>query len=133
MVSNKYILIIDDDLDVIETIKSQIFKVFGSEFNYEIASSGEEGLAIVEEILLEEIDIFITISDWLMPGMKGDQFLIQLHKILPEAIKIMITGHATEDAIQRAYNEANLYRLFEKPWNEAELINAIKNQISNNK
>ncbi|MCA6073789.1 response regulator [Fulvivirga sedimenti] len=129
MTPSKYILIIDDDLDIVHTIKDQIFSVFGTEFKYETAGSGEEGISLVKEIILEEIDILITISDWLMPGMKGDEFLITLHKIVPDAIKIMITGHATEDAIQRAYKEANLYQLFAKPWNKNELISAIKKQI----
>jgi DNA-binding NtrC family response regulator len=124
----KYVLIIDDDLNVARSLKSQIYNVFGSTFSYEIATSGEEGLDLVNEIL-EEIDILVTLSDWLMPGMKGDDFLIQLHKIVPDAVKIMVTGHATPDAIQRAYREANLYKVIHKPWTEEELIEAIRRNL----
>ena len=130
MNSLKYILIIDDEIAVIESLKSQIQSIFGKEFIYEVATSAEEGLTIVNELLNEDIDILITISDWLMPGMKGDEFLIELHKLIPEAIKLMVTGHATQDAIQRAYLEANLYQVLYKPWNEKQLIAIIKDAIS---
>ena len=108
--------------------QAQIYNVFGSTFVYEIASSGEEGLDIVKEIF-DEIDILVTLSDWHMPGMKGDDFLIQLHKIYPDAVKIMVTGQATHDAIQRAYREANLFAVIHKPWTEEELINAIRRNL----
>ena len=121
----KFILIIDDEPNVCISIKDQIYDTFGDEFVYELANSAEEALTIIDEIL-PEIDILITISDWLMPGMKGDEFLITLHKIIPDAVKIMVTGHATQDAIQRAYREANLHQLIMKPWKQEEIIDAIK-------
>jgi DNA-binding NtrC family response regulator len=126
---SKVILIIDDDLSVIEALKNQLFKVFGSEFSYEFASSGEEGLEIIDELLSEGVNILVTISDWLMPGMKGDEFLVRLHQIAPETIKIMLTGHASQESIQRAYKEANLFKALNKPWNETELIDTIKNSL----
>ncbi|MEJ2006248.1 MAG: response regulator [Cyclobacteriaceae bacterium] len=129
MESQKVILIIDDETDVIESIKTQLIAVFGNEFTYEYASSGKEGLEVVDELRQEPLDILITISDWLMPGMKGDEFLVKLHRVVPEAIKIMVTGHATNDAIQRAYREANLYRVIRKPWKEDELINTIRKSL----
>lgn len=124
----KYVLIIDDDLDVAKALMDQIKNVFGAAFTYEIATSGEEGLELVNEFL-NEIDILVTLSDWLMPGMKGDAFLIELHKIVPDAVKIMVTGEASPEAIQRAYREANLYKVIHKPWTEEELIEAIRRNL----
>jgi len=127
--SQKIILIIDDEKEIIQAIKAQLLRVFGHEFTYEYATSGEEGLVIIDDLINDEIEILLTISDWLMPGMNGDEFLVKLHKIVPEAIKIMITGHATDEAIQRAFREANLYRVIRKPWNPKDLINTIRDSL----
>ena len=127
--SQKVILILDDEIGIVETIKSQLIDVFGNDFTYEYAISGEEGLELIQELNKENIDILITISDWLMPGMNGDEFLVRLHHIVPEAIKIMVTGQATNEAIQRAYREANLYRVIHKPWLQSELIQTIRDSL----
>jgi signal transduction histidine kinase len=45
---------------------------------YELAESVEEAWEVIEELYEEGIRIIIVISDWLMPGIKGDEFLIQI-------------------------------------------------------
>ena len=37
-----------------------------------------------------------------MPGIKGDEFLINTHKKFPKIVKIMLTGQADEEAVNRA-------------------------------
>jgi hypothetical protein len=37
-------------------------------------------MEIIEEFQEDEIDIVVIVSDWLMPGIKGDEFLINVHK-----------------------------------------------------
>ena len=41
----------------------------------------------------------IIVSDWLMPGMKGDEFLIQVHQKFPHIVKVLLTGQADSEAI----------------------------------
>lgn len=122
----KAILIIDDDRAILDSVKFQVQQTFGNEFLYEIAESGEEGIEVAQDLAAEGYEILVTISDWLMPGMNGDEFLIQLHKIMPDSLKIMLTGHAEREAIDRAYKEANLYKVIQKPWSEEELIDTIQ-------
>jgi DNA-binding NtrC family response regulator len=126
----KAILIIDDDLAILESVKFQVQETFGNEFLYEMAESGEEGLEVVEELAREGYQILVTISDWKMDGMNGDEFLIELHKIIPNSLKIMLTGHASKEAIDRAYKKANLYKVIQKPWSEETLIKTIKDGLA---
>ena len=37
----------------------------------------------------------------------------------------MLSGQADEDAIERAFTQANLYKCIKKPWSEDELVSAI--------
>ena len=90
------------------------------------AESADEALEIIHELDEKTVPILIIVSDWLMPGMKGDEFLIQVHEKYPQIIKLMLTGQADEEAIERVQEQANLYHCLHKPWNASELIATIK-------
>ena len=65
------------------------------------------------------------VSDWLMPGVKGDELLIQVHARFPDIITVLLTGHADDHAVERAREHANLYHCLRKPWDECELIQTL--------
>ncbi|NEQ32575.1 MAG: response regulator, partial [Leptolyngbya sp. SIO4C5] len=89
-----------------------------------------DALEVIDELNQEAVGIIVIVSDWLMPGMKGDEFLVQVHRQFPQVIKVMLTGQADEAAIERAKAEANLHRCLFKPWTEAELIEAVKSGLA---
>lgn len=114
---------------ILESIQEQICRNFGDRFSYEAAESGEEALEILEELDEEGVQVVLIVSDWLMPEMRGDEFLIQAHQKFDGIIKIMLTGQADEAAIERATREADLYCCIYKPWREEELIATIKSGL----
>jgi len=124
--SDAAILCVDDEIVVLDSLKIQLKKEFGDTYLYEMAESADEALEVIEELEDENIKVLVIVSDWLMPGMKGDELLIQVHKKFPKIIKVMLTGQADEDAIERAQNQANLHRCLYKPWDGKELIETIK-------
>jgi FixJ family two-component response regulator len=65
-----------------------------------------------------------------MPGIRGDELLIQIHKNYPNVIKIMLTGQADAVAIERAKKQANLHCFLSKPWLESDLLETIKSGLS---
>jgi len=74
--------------------------------------------------------VIVIVSDWLMPGIKGDEFLIRVHQKFPHIIKVMLTGQADEEAVKRAKVEANLHECIDKPWEISELITAIQSGLA---
>ncbi|NES69109.1 MAG: response regulator [Okeania sp. SIO2D1] len=119
------ILCVDDETVILESLQEQISRHFGEQFVYEAAESAEEALEILEELNEEGVKIVVIVSDWLMPGMRGDEFLLQVYQQFSDIKTIMLTGQADESAIQRAKEEANLYSCIYKPWREEELIKII--------
>ena len=115
------IICVDDEPFVLESLKEQLKRYFGNRYYIEVAQSGEEALEIVEDLQEEGIDVPLIISDQIMPGMKGDELLIQLHARYPKMLKIMLTGQASAEAVGRVVNAANLYRYIAKPWDETDL------------
>ncbi|MEO1591708.1 MAG: response regulator [Cyanobacteria bacterium J06632_22] len=117
------IICVDDEGVVLESLKEQLKRSLPPDQNclIEVADTGEEALDIIEELQEDNIDVALVISDQIMPGMKGDELLVQIHGRYPEILKILLTGQANAEAVGHAVNEANLYRYIAKPWDEVDL------------
>jgi DNA-binding NtrC family response regulator len=116
------ILCVDDEKIVLDSLQEQLESTFGDRFQYEIAESVDEAWEVIEDLVSDDYKMVLVISDWLMPRVKGDTFLIDVHKKFPEAVTIMLTGQADPDAVQNAMDNANLYAYIKKPWREEDLI-----------
>lgn len=123
------ILCVDDEPDILQTLKLQLKNEFKDNYFYELAESGDEALELIED-LSEEDRLVVVVSDWLMPGIKGDELLIRIHQKYPNMVKVMLTGQADAAAVKRAVNEADLYCCLYKPWNREELIATIKSGLA---
>ncbi len=124
--SKPVILCVDDEAVVLNSLKIQLKNEFQDQYIYEIAESADEAMEIIEELQENNSTIVVIVSDWLMPGVKGDEFLIQVHQHHPEILKIMLTGQADDSAIERAKEQASLHACLQKPWNGKELIGTIR-------
>jgi len=127
--SKKVILCVDDEQIILKSLRDQITRNFGGQYLCELAESADEALEIIEELKEDDIDILIIVSDWLMPNMKGDEFLIKVHHQFPDITKVLLTGQADEEAIEQTRQQANLHRYLPKPWDEATLIEVLKSGL----
>jgi CheY-like chemotaxis protein len=127
--SRKAILCVDDEKIVLLSLRDQLTHHFGNRYIYEFAESADEALEVIEELNEDEIKILIIVSDWLMPNMKGDEFLIRVHQQFPDIVTVLLTGQADEEAIERTRNNANLHRYIPKPWDEETLIEALRSGL----
>jgi CheY-like chemotaxis protein len=130
MTTTSAILCVDDEMLVLDSLKEQLRRRFGSRYLYETASDAHEAWEVIDELCGDGIDILIIVSDWLMPGMKGDEFLAQVHKKYPKIVTVLLTGQADAAAVERARRDANLYACLAKPWCEAELARVIESALA---
>ena len=133
-----YMICVDDDSSVLETLQEQLRERFQNTHYIEIADSAEVALSLIDEVQESGEVIEVIISDQVMPGMKGDKFLEEIHKKLPDTIKILLTGQAGLDSAIRAINYGGLNRYVEKPWNIdllsrdiQDLINKFRQNLEN--
>ena len=78
---------------------------------------------------MKEHHFKVVISDERMIGMQGSAFLAQVREQHPQTIRILLTGHATLEAAMKAVNEGEIYRFFSKPWNDHDLLFAIRSAL----
>jgi len=129
MMNQLVILCVDDDKTILDSLKIELKQSFKNQYIIETAQSGEEALDIIEELLEEHYELPLVISDYIMPGIKGDELLKRIHLILPNTLKVMLTGQADISAVANVINSAQLYRYLTKPWNRDDLFLTVKEAI----
>ncbi|MEI7675518.1 MAG: hybrid sensor histidine kinase/response regulator [Bacteroidales bacterium] len=125
----KAIICVDDEDIILEALKDQLSTFFEHHYHIETATTAEEGLEIYHELIDRGIEVPVVISDYLMPGIRGDEFLIKIHDINPGTLKILLTGHANLEGVTNAINNANLYRFIPKPWDRDDLILTVREAV----
>ena len=113
MAQRHTLLFVDDERSILRSLKRLLYRE-----NYEIllAESGNEGLE-----LLSKHHVDLVVSDMRMPEMNGTTFLKLVHKLYPNTIRLILTGYAEREAVQRAFSEADVHELIPKPWDDDEL------------
>lgn len=124
--SKKAILCVDDEKLILLSLVQELKNSFGSEFIYEKATDAYRALEIIDELAREGIKLILIISDWLMPGIKGDEFLEMVRKRHPEIKAIMITGQAEQEVIDRLLETGCICEVLGKPWEPGRLVEAVK-------
>lgn len=125
----KAILCVDDEPIVLDSLRTQLKGHFGSRYSYEIAENADDAWEVIEELVESGVEILLIVSDWLMPGIKGDEFLIEVHHRHPRIITFMLTGQADDQAIENAERNGGLRACIHKPWQEEELIGILRSAL----
>ena len=119
--SKQVILCVDDERMILDSLYHRLKQHLGNNYTIEVAESAEEAIDLFRELKQSQVEIPLIISDQIMPGLKGDELLIQIHAESTETIKILLTGQASIETIANAVNYANLYRYIAKPWDNVDL------------
>lgn len=114
------ILVVDDEPAVVEALMAQLLPLG---LWIEGAYSGEEALTLLEARPA------VIIADYLMPGMRGDDFLIAAHQKLPQSRLILLTGQAGAENVGKVVNQARLFRYIAKPWEIEDLRLTVREAL----
>ena len=109
------IVCVDDDEMILISLKQELIAHFNGRYRYESALNAEEALDLIDELVADKIYIILVITDWLMPGMNGDEFLMKVHEKYPEIQTLVITGYADILAVSKARQRINLSGVITKP------------------
>ncbi len=101
------ILCVDDERGVLDGLALNLRR----RYDVLTALSGNEGL----EILGRDGNIAVVMSDMRMPGMDGATFLSRARQVLPNAVRILLTGQADMNSAIAAINEGQIFRFLTKP------------------
>lgn len=115
------VLLVDDDEMVLAGLKRQL----RNHFSIDTALSGEEALKRIQE----NGPYAVIVSDYMMPGMNGIEFLSYVKKSDPDTVRMMLTGTADMPTAIRAVNEGSIFQFHPKPCPADTLCQAIESAI----
>ncbi len=116
------VLLVDDEENILKALKRLLLD---EEFDIETASSGEGALEKLKT--LENVGLIV--SDQRMPGMNGAEFLGRSQEYAPNAQRILLTGYSDISATIEAINKGGAGRYLSKPWDDDELVQAVKGAV----
>ena len=117
MVAKRPILVVDDEPEILHSLKSLLRR----DFDVHTANGGAAALQV-----LQETPIHLVMTDQRMPQMTGVDFLRRAKSEHPEAIRMIFTGYADIQAIIEAVNQGNVFRYVSKPWDPDALLVTLK-------
>ncbi|MCC5866591.1 MAG: response regulator [Wenzhouxiangella sp.] len=124
------ILCVDDEETILDSLDMQLQSLFGTRFLVELALSAGDAWEILESYQCNQLPVLIIITDWQMPLVKGDEFLVEAHRRFPTVIKIMLSGQASPEAVRNAKTRGGLFRFIDKPWQPEDLRQAIEDGLA---
>lgn len=123
--SKPVIVCVDDEPSVLESLKIELKRVLNDSCLIETAEGGEEALDLLKELQEEEYEVALVLADYIMPDIKGDELLREIHARSPHTLNIMISGQADLEAVSNAIREAKLFRYIAKPWQSNDLQTSV--------
>ncbi len=116
------ILVVDDEENVLKALKRELESVP----QYSITAIKSPEIALMKA---KSIHYDIVISDYKMPWMHGLTFIKRFMQLQPDATAIVITGDAKGALRHSKFNDAEIPFLLQKPWQQSELLDMIKQAL----
>ena len=115
-----FIIVIDDDVQVLRAIQRDVRNKFREEYKILAINSASEALDAVKELKSKNEIVALFISDQRMPEMEGTTFLEKAMEYFPDAKKVLLTAYSDIEAAIKAINTLRLDYYLLKPWNPPE-------------
>jgi GAF domain-containing protein/CheY-like chemotaxis protein len=112
------LLVVDDEPDNLDLL----YRTFHREFQVLRAESGPAAL----EVLEQEGEVAVIISDQRMPSMSGTEFLGLTATQYPDIIRIILTGYTDVEDLVEAINAGKVFKYVTKPWDDEELKAVVR-------
>jgi PAS domain S-box-containing protein len=123
------IICVDDEPIVLESLRIELKQVLGNHCLIETAGSGAETLDLFAELQENGQEVALVVADYIMPNMKGDALLKQIHQRSPHTLTIMLSGQADLPGVGNAIRDAKLYRYIPKPWQSEDLGLTVRQAV----
>lgn len=115
------VLMVDDEPRVVEALRRSLH----ARYNVFTATSGPQGLHMVQAAIDSGRPFPVVVSDMMMPGMNGAEFLRLTRQLDADAVTMVLSGQADLASTVSAVNDGGLFRFLTKPCDNADLTSAI--------
>lgn len=124
------IVVVDDEEIItrpVERLLRRYFRHEGLDYRVITSLSAEEALRHLENV---HQDLALVISDVMMEQMNGLEFLQEVSSRHPNTLMIVLTGYTDTDTFNALHQHVELYSYQQKPWDDQQLIQTVKNALN---
>jgi thioredoxin reductase (NADPH) len=114
------IIAVDDDPAVVAAVVRDLRVRYGEDYRVLRATSGQEALEILADLVLKDRPVAAVVTDQRMPGMSGIELLGEVRERSPDSRVVLLTAYADTDVAIRAINDIALDYYLMKPWDPPE-------------
>jgi len=114
------VLFLDDEVGNLTGFKAQFRRFFDIEVALTIAEAREK---------LAKKNFHVLLTDQRMPEMSGVEFCASIKDDYPDIVRILVTAYADINTVINAINDGQVYRYIAKPWQDEDIMVAIKNGV----
>ncbi|MFC1758996.1 response regulator [Planctomycetota bacterium] len=118
----KTVLLVDDDAKLLQGLKRALS---GEDYELYTAISPAEAKAF-----LNTCPVDLVLSDNLMPGVLGTEFLADVHSQYPTTKLMMLSGYLPPTAAQKAMDNIGISQILNKPCKASEVATAIRDVLA---
>ena len=115
------ILLVDDEPPILRSLTRLL--AFES---YDLVTAPSAEVALT---LLGQAETAVILTDYDLGGIGGVDLLRQARERCPDASRILFSGHIDLELLRRAVNGGEVYRFVTKPWNDDELLQAVRQGV----
>lgn len=115
------IMIVDDEENILRALRRALA---ASDIETEIFSHPHEALRRAQTANFD-----LVISDYRMPEMDGIHLLSEMKQLQPDAMRLVLSGHADLEGLIAAVNAAGIFRFISKPWHDSDLMLCVRHAL----
>jgi two-component system cell cycle sensor histidine kinase/response regulator CckA len=118
--SKERVLLVDDEPQILLALED----LLSDEYTVLKSTTPQHALEIVKQ----DAEIAVVITDQRMPHMTGDEFLSRIDE-QSHAERIMVSGFADLPAVLRAFNDGKVFAYVTKPWDGEDLLHKVQSAV----
>jgi response regulator RpfG family c-di-GMP phosphodiesterase len=115
------ILLVDDEPHLLDGLRRQLRR----EFAVETAVGAANGLFALKG----DEPFEVIVSDFLMPGINGAEFLAAASKAAPTSTRMLLTGHTSLSDAANTVNAGRVFRMLLKPVDHETMTTALRDCV----
>lgn len=115
------VLFVDDDPAILASMRRLLL-----DEPYEVRTSNDP-VAALSEVRAKPPTVIV--ADYYMPPMNGPAFLLEVRRIAPSSVRMILTGKPDLGAVVAAVQDGAVHRFLIKPWDDNELRLTVREAL----
>lgn len=125
----RFVLCVDDNPEVLQALRRELRMGLEQSARVEVAADAAQALARLEALAPQPGEAIVIVSDWLMPGMRGEDLIDAITARWGPLGTIVLSGHISAEATARLRQMPQVEDIMAKPWTSDALLAMVRRML----